>query len=631
MDLKLLDSAPTDAECDAVDSVLTEFGLGGGEGSADSKETTTAFAEARRRRTALLPALLALQSRVGFVSPGGLAHICARLRVPPAEAFGVASFYALLSLDARPAAFAHVCEDLACQAAGAEALCRSLEAAFGSPATTPHRADVDIARAANEGASGGPCWTKSPCLGLCDQAPAALVTIAGPSPFEQSFGHASVDRIEAALRGERIERGAATTGCLGPRRLLSRAGVADPTSLDAYRDRGGLTALRRALEIGPDAVIEAVHRAKLVGRGGAAFPTWWKWKAVKGAAARPHYVVCNADESEPGTFKDRVLLEEDPFAVLEGLMLAAAVTGAERGYVYVRGEYPLAADRLTRAASALREAGLLGTSFLTHDAPFDVEIRRGAGAYICGEETALFASIEGFRGEPRSKPPYPVESGLFGRPTAVNNVETLVAVLDIVREGAEAYASVGTPDSPGTKLFCVSGRIARSGVYEVPFGTTLGRVLELAGGVPGGRPFRGALLGGAAGGFVGPTQLDLPLSFEGVKASGATLGSGVIFVLDDSVALAPLLRRIAAFFRDESCGQCVPCRVGTVRQEEILARLARGAPRERVQEDLALLTELGQAMRDASICGLGQTASSAVESAIRVFTAPEIFSRAALP
>jgi NADH-quinone oxidoreductase subunit F len=271
----------------------------------------------------------------------------------------------------------------------------------------------------------------------------------------------------------------------------------------------------------------------------------------------------------------------------------------------------MAWERLSHAISAARTKGLLGRDVMGKGVTFDLELRKGAGAYICGEETALFASIEGFRGEPRTKPPFPVSSGLFGKPTAINNVETLIATLDIVRDGAKAYASVGTSGSPGTKLFCVSGKVRNGGVYEVPFGTTLGELLALAGGTE--KKPTAILLGGAAGTFVTPDQLDLKLSFEDTRKAGTTLGSGVVLVLDETVSLWPILKRIAAFFRDESCGQCVPCRVGTVRQEELLSRLAGGAS---PAEELKLYAELSQAMRDASICGLGQTATSAIESAL---------------
>jgi NADH-quinone oxidoreductase subunit F len=398
--------------------------------------------------------------------------------------------------------------------------------------------------------------------------------------------------------------------------LLRRVGVVDPESLDAFRASGGYRALEQAFALGPEEVIAQVTASRLVGRGGAAFPTGRKWEAVARAAVQPHYLVCNADESEPGTFKDRVLLEEDPFAVLEAMTLCAFATGCERGFIYLRGEYPLAWRRLTRAIAAARAAGWLGEDIAGSGFSFEVEIRRGAGAYICGEETALFNSIEGQRGEPRSKPPFPVEVGLFGKPTVVNNVETLVNVPGILLAGGEAWAGAGGGSSTGTKLFCVCGQVERPGLYEVPFGCTLGELLTLAGGVRGGRELLAVLLGGAAGAFVGPEALGTPLTFEGARAAGATLGSGVVLVYDQGADLPGALLRIAQFFRHESCGQCVPCRVGTVRQEELLLRLWAGRPQGSLATELALLQELGQAMRDASICGLGQTASSAIESAV---------------
>ncbi|MGH9368762.1 MAG: complex I 51 kDa subunit family protein, partial [Thermoanaerobaculia bacterium] len=400
-------------------------------------------------------------------------------------------------------------------------------------------------------------------------------------------------------------------------RLLRRVGRVGPESLDDYRAHGGYQALRRALELGPEDVIREALESKLQGRGGAAFPAGRKWEAVAKQPGRPHYLVCNADESEPGTFKDRVLMEEDPFAIVEAMTIVAYATGCEQGYLYVRGEYPLASERVSAAAAAARARGFLGERILGSPLRFDIEVRRGAGAYICGEETALFNSIEGFRGEPRNKPPFPVEKGLFGKPTVINNVETLVNVMDIVLKGGAAFAAIGTGQSTGPKLFCLSGNVARPGVYEVPFGATLRQLIELAGGVPGGRTIRAVLLGGAAGSFVGPDELDTPLTFEGTRAIGASLGSGVVMVFDDRADLPDAVRRIAAFFRDESCGQCVPCRVGTQRQEELVARLSAGRPLGSREREVALLDEIAQAMRDASICGLGQTASGAVQSAIR--------------
>jgi NADH-quinone oxidoreductase subunit F len=306
-------------------------------------------------------------------------------------------------------------------------------------------------------------------------------------------------------------------------------------------------------------------------------------------------------------------MENDPFGLIEAMTIAGYAAGCDRGFLYIRGEYPLATRRLQHAIEAARAHGYLGPDVMGTGFAFDIELRRGAGAYICGEETALLNSIEGFRGEPRNKPPFPSVSGLFGCPTVINNVETLYNVLHVLDIGGPAFAQVGGGRSTGPKLFCVSGAVAVPGVYEVPFGATLRELLTLAGGVP--EDLRAILLGGAAGGFVLPDQLDVPLTLEGTREIGATLGSGVVFALDSTADLPATLRRIAAFFRDESCGQCVPCRVGTVRQEESLARLTRGAPPD---VERGLLDDLARVMQDASICGLGQTAPAAVMSALKL-------------
>jgi len=497
----------------------------------------------RTRRHLLLPVLHAIQDRAGWVSRGALEYACRRLSIPPAEAYGVVSFYARFALEPRGDVALHVCDDIVCSLAGVE---------------KPEGARL------------------APCLGLCDRAPATLT---------ERFG-AVYEAVQTPSSQPSGYPGAS---------LLRRIGVVDPDSIDSYLQHGGFSALKRAREMGPAAVIDAVTQAKLLGRGGAAFPTGRKWQSVADAPVRPHYLVCNADESEPGTFKDRVLMEGDPFALVEGMAIAAFATGCEKGYVYVRAEYPLARRRVENAIALARERGYLD---------FEIEVRRGAGAYICGEETALFNSIEGKRGEPRNKPPFPVEVGLFGKPTLPNNVETLVNVLEIV--GGE-FAD--------TRLFCVSGQVLRPGVYEVPMGTPLRGLIEMAGGLAPGRTMQAVLLGGAAGSFLTPEQIDVPLSFEGVRGIGATLGSGAVMLFDDTADMRQVLLRIARFFRDESCGQCVPCRVGTKRQEEILERMFERRDGDS-RADVMLLSDIAQAMRDASICGLGQTAANAIASGL---------------
>jgi NADH-quinone oxidoreductase subunit F len=619
MDLRFTDAKPTDEERAAVDAYLGAPASGWEGGERTEQELVWAHGgrAARDRRDRLLPALHAVNDRIGWISEGALDYICRRLTVPPAEGYGVASFYAMFSLTPRPAKVLHVCTDLACAARGSGHLAEALEGLLG-PAG---------------GTANGARWQPSPCLGLCERAPAALAIQAGrdgePQDGAEPGAHHATAVVGPATAG--TAELAAVAPCAAPPEppaeaavpqagqdglvLLRRIGAVDPESLDDYRSRGGYTALRRAFALGPAGVIREVLDAGLVGRGGAAFPTGRKWEATAGQPERTHYLVCNADESEPGTFKDRVLMEGDPYALVEAMTVAGYAVGAHRGFLYLRGEYPRALRRMEHAIGRARARGLLGANVLGQGYAFDIEIRRGAGAYICGEETAIFNSIEGRRGEPRSKPPFPVERGLFGRPTAVNNVETLVNVLPILERGAAAYASVGTKGSTGTKLFCVSGSVRRPGVYELPFGATLGELVELSGGVPEGRSLRAVLLGGAAGAFVRPDELDIPLTFEGTREAGATLGSGVVLLLDDSVELPRILLRIAEFFRDESCGQCVPCRVGTVRQEEALHRI-KDSTGAAAQDDVALLREVGAAMRDASICGLGQTAWNAVESAI---------------
>ncbi|HEX4954115.1 MAG TPA: NAD(P)H-dependent oxidoreductase subunit E [Thermoanaerobaculia bacterium] len=616
MDLHIVGGEPTEAERAAVDELLgaPESGWDGGEREADRDGRSARGGHAARgRRDLLLPALHAVQDRIGWISRGALNHICRRLTVPPAEAWGVLTFYHLFATEPRPPVVAHVCDDIACRARGAEGLCHRLEQTLG-----PAGASL---------AGGRSTWVRSPCLGQCERAPAVMVVRAGEVPSAEVLAPvADTAEIAAALAGhprgeptgsrlEAVRRSVPQAGSLGLQ-LLARAGTVDPESLDAYRAAGGYRALARAFELGPAGVVAEVIAAKLVGRGGAAFPTGRKWEAVAKANVHPRYLIVNADESEPGTFKDRVLLEEDPFAILEAMAIAAFATGCERGFIYLRGEYPLAHERLSRAIAAARAAGLLGADVAGAGFAFDLEIRRGAGAYICGEETALFNSIEGKRGEPRSKPPFPTQAGLFGKPTVVNNVETLANVPGILLAGGAAWAGIGTEGSSGTKLFCVSGHVEKPGLYELPFGATLGELIELAGGVAAGRALKAVLLGGAAGAFVGPEALGVPLTFEGARAAGATLGSGVVLVYDETADLADALVRIAEFFRHESCGQCVPCRVGTMRQLELLERLRHGRQLGSVGEELALLRELGQAMRDASICGLGQTASSAIESAM---------------
>ena len=592
MDLKVNSSVATRDERDAVDSVLgkpTQYTQGGTRGEQDLRVSRAGEA-LRNLRHMLLPTLHAVNDRSGWISRGSINYIAQQLDVAPAEIYGVASFYALFSMTERPKRQVHVCIDLACRAMG------GLKEDQLPEGTHP-----------------------SPCLGTCERAPAVLVIEAGNPARHEVLAPATPVQINALAKGGWPETEATVVSATPQAQdsssklvLLSRIGKVDPLSISDYQQHGGFDALRKAIQLGANGVIDEVNASGLVGRGGAAFPTGRKWGAVAGQPAFPHYSICNADESEPGTFKDRVIMEGDPFALVEAMIIASFATGSEQGFIYLRGEYPRAIRNVQHAIDESKKHGFLGDNILGSGFNFNLSIVRGAGAYICGEETAIFNSIEGYRGEPRNKPPFPVEVGVFGKPTLVNNVETLVNVLSIVKDGGAAYAALGTEGSKGRKLFCLSGAVAKPGIYEVEFGITLRQLIDLGGGIRSGSTLQAILLGGAAGGFVGPNDLDLPLTMEATRAAGSSLGSGVVMVLDQSVDMVDQLRRIAAFFRDESCGQCVPCRVGTVRQEEIISRLAKGVQ----SQDIELLRELGTVMRDASICGLGQTANSAIDSAI---------------
>ncbi len=529
----------------------------------------------------------------GWLPRLAVERIAAALDTPQAEVYGVTEFYDLFHTEPVGRKVMRVCQDAPCGVAGADALlaglCRHLGVQPGE--TTPDgRYTVEPVR----------------CLGLCDRAPAALVN-------KTRYAPARPDAAGAMLLGPPAEPPLRIGGLV--KVALANVGVVDPTSLDDYRAQGGLAALRRALtSMTPAEVLQAVKDSKLVGRGGAAYPTGLKWQNAVANPA-PRFVICNADESEPGAFKDRVLMDGDPFRVVEGLMLACYAVGAEHGFIYVRGEHRLGYERFSNAVQQLEQAGWLGQDIQGRGWNLRIEVRRGAGAYVCGEETALMESIEGKRGFPRLRPPFPTTAGLWGHPTVINNVETLAKVPSIVMHGPRWYSDLGTVESAGTKLFAVSGSVLRPGVYEVPFGVPLRHLLEdLAGGLPSGRTVQAILTGGAAGTFLTAEHLDTPLTFEAFKQVGGTVGAGTVMVFDDTVDLRDVLARIGAFFAHESCGKCYPCQMGTVRQAEILARIAAGDPRP---GDAATLVELGRVMTDTSICGLGQAASWAIIDANR--------------
>ena len=565
----------TDSEFDPLRSLLAEL--------------------APRGRRALLPALHAAQRAYGWLPEPVVTEVARVLGVPFADVFGVIDFYAMFYRQPVGRTVVRVCSAPVCALAGADAvaqaLCRHLQ--------------IEPGEVSSDGAF---TVEHAPCLGLCDRAPAVLVS-------ETALGHADPADAAAicALSGQK------PVSFVGGdiRILTSNCGQGHPTSLADYQARGGYAGLKKALTMTPQAVLAEVKAAGLVGRGGAAFPTGVKWEGAANARGQPKYIVCNADESEPGTFKDRILMEEDPHRIIEGMIIAAYAVGASHGYIYVRGEYPHAFKVLSEAVAEARQVGAIGGNIFASGLAFDIESRLGAGAYICGEETALLESIEGKRGLPRIKPPFPTTHGLFGKPTVINNVETFCNVPLIIELGAAEYRKLGTEGSPGTKLFCVSGQVQRPGLYEVPFGITLRHLLfDLAGGLKQGRKLQAVLMGGAAGAFAVEKDLDVILSFENLSAAGLPLGSGAVMVFDDGADMRDVLKRLAHFFADESCGKCYPCQLGARRQYEILDR---GAAGHLLAGDRQRLSDVGNTMIDASLCGLGQTAATAVLSAMKLW------------
>ena len=399
---------------------------------------------------------------------------------------------------------------------------------------------------------------------------------------------------------------------------LKNCGVINPEDIDEYIAFDGYRALARVLiEMTPDEVIETVDKSGLRGRGGAGFPTGKKWRATKEAKGEKKYVVCNADEGDPGAFMDRSILEGDPHAVLEAMEIAGFAVGAEKGYIYVRAEYPIAVHRLQIAINQAREYGILGNNIFGTNFNFDIEIRLGAGAFVCGEETALLESIEGRRGQPRVKPPYPATSGLWGCPTLINNVETYANIAQIILKGADWYSSIGTATSKGTKVFALGGNVNNVGLVEVPMGTTLREIVfDIGGGIPNGREFKAAQTGGPSGGCIPKEHLDTPIDYESLKEIGSMMGSGGLIVMDDTKCMVCLAKFYLEFTVSESCGKCTPCRIGTKRMLEILEKLCSGEGNE---YDIYRLEKLAANIKKSSICGLGQSAPNPVISTMKYF------------
>jgi NADH-quinone oxidoreductase subunit F len=555
---------------------------------------------AGRRREALLPLLHEAQALYGWLPREVQEAIGETLRVPLADIHGVVEFYSMFYNEPMARKVVRVCMDPACHMAGGAAVQLAIQERLG---LKPGEADMEADIA----------YELVPCLGMCEHAPNALL---GDRPA----GDLTPADVDAFLAGVYPEPEPKIYG--GPFIKLTRAGRVDPTSLADFEKYGGYDGLRNVMTMSPEEIIVQLKGSDVLGRGGAMFPVGLKWEMARQAPGEPSekHIVANADESEPGTFKDRALMEQDPFSLIEAMTVAAYTVGASNGWIFLRGEYPRCEKRLRNAIDKARAAGYLGHNILGRKGfNFDIELRLGAGAYICGEETALFEAIEGKRGFPRIKPPYPTTHGLFNQPTVVNNVETLAAALSVIGMGVNQWRKLGTVDSPGTKWFCISGRVLRPGVYEVPFGLTIRQLVQLAGGQIGDE-IQAVLVGGAAGVFVGPDQLDIPLTYEDAKAHNFPLGSGVIMVFDEAVDLHEIMYMLSRFFAHESCGKCYPCQLGTQRQMEILERITyHGGPQP---SDRADLVDMGLTMTETSLCGLGQTAATAILSAIALW--PEL-------
>ena len=549
-------------------------------------------------RTKLLPSLLEAQALSGYISEETALKIAEELRVPLADIYGVIEFYSLLYSKPTAETVIRVCTSPLCSLKGADkikkALLEKLDLEEGIP-SGDGRFMVESVQ----------------CLGLCDHAPSAMVN----NTTVCNLAEGSIDDL---INGR--SRGPENKAYSRNPVLIERFDRIDPLSIRDYIKEDGFTGFLHALTLSNKEIIEIVKSSGLLGRGGAAFPTGLKEEGVVQTGDFEVYVVCNADESEPGTFKDRIMLSRDPFSILEGMLISAYIIGAKKGYIYIRGEYRDAQAVFAGVIESAEKSGYLGNNIQGSDFNFNLEIRSGAGAYICGEETALFESIEGKRGYPRNKPPYPVVSGLFGKPTNINNVETFSYLARILSDKKKMISNPGLASPSGSRLFCLSGDVVRPGLYELPFGIKLSDVIHDWGGGPSGGGIGVIILGGASGSFIPEEHWNIALDQKTLQAAGLSMGSGVIMVFNETRDIRNILVDITDFFNHESCGKCYPCQLGTRKQRDIIAGIEREGPQP---GDFCRLEDVGQTMKDASLCGLGQTASSAVLSAMNIW--PELF------
>ncbi|MDD5467255.1 MAG: NAD(P)H-dependent oxidoreductase subunit E [Anaerolineales bacterium] len=545
---------------------------------------------------AVLEVLKDVQAAQGGISKEAIGDVARSLKMPAHQVYGVASFYSMLSLAPQKGGVIRVCDGPVCWLKNGSALMQAL-------------------LSATSGKSG---WRveRTSCLGLCDHAPAALVN-------DQQAGPISAENAPKLLDGWRQKPATYPEARPGEVRvMLANAGKIDPDALESALKAGAYRGLKAALGKTPEEVIAVVEASGLAGRGGAGFPVGRKWRFVFQARRTPKYIICNADESEPLIFKDRVLIDTNPQQLLEGMAIAGYATGANHGYIYIRGEYPRQAERLERAIQQAEAAGWLGENIQGSGFSFHIHVHSGAGAYICGEETALIESLEGKRGEPRVRPPYPPSYGYQGDPTVVNNVESYSAAPAILVNGSDWYKSLGAgkdgaaTTTPGTKLYMILGHVKNPGCFEAPFGLTLRQAIEqFGGGMLPGSEFHFALTGGAAGTIIPEALLDIPVDYASVR-SGVSLGAGAFLVCDQSISVVAFLRELLHFFASESCGKCTPCRVGTYRAREILSNLVAGTGKK---QNLQELQQLSDVMLNSSFCGLGQAVPIPMNSALTNF------------
>ena len=538
-------------------------------------------------RAEIIKVLKALHAQYGQLTPHLISEVARGLRMPLSHVHGIATFYSLLMTPAPQEKTIRVCDGPYCMMRGAGDLLRQIQARLGASWTI----------------------TRTSCLGLCDRAPAALVRDSQVGPLQLE----NMDRYEIGWCGEISDYRRPRSGEV--RALLPNPQTADDPLEDDFA-RDSFPGLQKALRLSPEEVLRILEASQLRGRGGAGFPAGRKWRLVASQTRTPKFVVCNADESEPLSFKDRVLLDICPQLVIEGMAIVAYAVGAQAGYIYIRGEYQIQVERLLGAIEEAEDRGWLGSQIGNTAFSFPVHVHQGAGAYICGEETALLESLEGNRGEPRVRPPYPTDHGYRGQPTAVSNVETLAIVPKILARGADWYRSLGNPKTPGTKLYTLLGEVNHPGLFEAPLGLTLRQIIDVFGsGMRDGSSFRFALTGGAAGTLVPPSLLDVPMDYDSA-AQGVALGSGGMLVCDQSVSPLRLLRELVRFFELESCGKCTPCRIGTHEARMILDRMLAG---EALPDDSRNLENLSNLLQTASLCGLGTSVSKPIQSILQHF------------